>query len=67
MLAECAFNRARHHEYVGQISKMNGMLLQSFKHKANYRNKERVYLFVSNVPFLGNSLLEENAKSQPKL
>jgi glycosyltransferase involved in cell wall biosynthesis len=57
MLAECAFNRARHHEYVGQISKMNGMLLQSFKHKANYRNKERVYLFVSNVPFLGKFIV----------
>ena len=57
MLAECAFNRARHHEFVGQISKMNGMLLQSFKHKANYRNKERVYLFVSNVPLLGNFIV----------
>ncbi|MFN5318241.1 MAG: glycosyltransferase family 2 protein [Bacteroidia bacterium] len=57
MLAECAFNRARHHEFVGQISKMNSMLLLSFKHKMKYRNKERAYLFVSNVPLLGKFIV----------
>jgi len=46
MLAECAFNRARHHEFVGQILKMNRMLLLSMRHKLLYRNKERVYMFL---------------------
>jgi glycosyltransferase involved in cell wall biosynthesis len=57
MLAECTFNRARHHEYVGQISKMNGMLLQSFIHKPNYRNRERLFMCVSNVPLLGKFIV----------
>ena len=60
MLAECAFNRARHHEFVGQVSKMNGMLIKSFTHKANYRNKERLYLFISNFPILGKLIVGKN-------
>lgn len=57
MLAECAFNRARHHEFVGQFRRMTGMLCRSFMHKADYRNKERMYLFVSNLPLVGKILV----------
>jgi glycosyltransferase involved in cell wall biosynthesis len=56
MLAECAFNRARHHEFLGQIMKMNSMLLLSFWHKGAYRNKERLYMFVSNLPLVSSIL-----------
>ena len=56
MLAECAFNRARHHEFLGQIMKMNRMLLLSFWHKRAYRNKERLYMFVSKVPLASTIL-----------
>jgi glycosyltransferase involved in cell wall biosynthesis len=57
ILAECSFNEARHYEFTGQIAKMNCMLMQSFLHKLNYRNKERVFMFVSNIPFLGNFIV----------
>jgi glycosyltransferase involved in cell wall biosynthesis len=56
MLAECAFNRARHHEFVGQIMKMNRMLFLSFRHKMAYRNKERLYMFICHVPFVSTVL-----------
>ena len=57
ILAECSFNEARHYEFIGQIAKMNCMLLQSFIHKPNYRNRERLFMCVSNVPFLGNFIV----------
>ena len=57
MLAECAFNRSRHHEFVGQNMKMNRMLLLSFWHKRAYRNKERLYMFVSNLPLIGKLIV----------
>jgi glycosyltransferase involved in cell wall biosynthesis len=56
MLAECAFNRARHHEFVGQIRKMNRMLLLSMWHKLAYRNKERLYMAINHLPFVSTIL-----------
>jgi glycosyltransferase involved in cell wall biosynthesis len=53
MLAECAFNRARHHEFVGQYARMVHMLFTSFRHRQNYRNKERLYMTVAGMPLLG--------------
>jgi glycosyltransferase involved in cell wall biosynthesis len=54
MLAECAFNRARHHEFVGQYVKMVRMLWRSFLHKSGYRNKERAYMLITAFPILGD-------------
>jgi glycosyltransferase involved in cell wall biosynthesis len=56
MLAECAFNRARHHEFVGQIMKMNRMLVLSFWHKPKYRNKERLYMAIAHIPLISTIL-----------
>jgi len=53
MLAECAFNRARHHEFVGQYMKMVRMLGLSFLHRTNYRNKERLFMVLAGMPVLG--------------
>lgn len=50
LLAECCFNMARHFEFVKKYGKMNRMLLRSFTHKPNYRNKERAYMFLSHFP-----------------
>jgi len=50
LLAECSFNMARHFEYVKQFGKMNKMLLLSFRHQPNYRNKERAFMFLSHFP-----------------
>ena len=49
LLAECSFNMARHYEFVGNFGKMNRMLLRSFVHRQGYRNKERLYLFLSHT------------------
>lgn len=54
MLAECAFNRARHHEFVGQYVKMVRMLWRSFLHKSRYRNKERAYMIITAFPIFGD-------------
>jgi hypothetical protein len=62
MLAECAFNRARHHEFVGQIMKMNRMLFLSFRYKMAYRNKERVYMFLHHQ-FIGKIVLKFMGKT----
>ena len=47
LLAECSFNMARHFEYVKNWSMMNKMLFQSFRHLTSYRNKERLFMFLS--------------------
>ena len=47
LLAECSFNMARHYEYVKHWSMMNKMLFQSFRHLTSYRNKERLFMFLS--------------------
>jgi glycosyltransferase involved in cell wall biosynthesis len=56
MLAECAFNRARHHEFVGEKINMIGMLWLSLWHKPIYRNKERLYMTLSNLPIISKIL-----------
>ncbi len=63
LLAECSFNMARHYEYVKNWSMMNKMLFQSFKHLTTYRNKERLYLFLSHFP-LTAPLLTKNSKNE---
>jgi glycosyltransferase involved in cell wall biosynthesis len=60
MLAECAFNRARHHEYKGQYSKMARMLVQSFLHEPSYRNKERAYMLLVGMPLVGSLIRNRN-------
>jgi glycosyltransferase involved in cell wall biosynthesis len=50
LLAECCFNMARHFEFIEKFGKMNQMLLLSFKHLQGYRNKERIYMFLSHFP-----------------
>ena len=56
LLAECAFNMARHFEYVKNVRQMNRMLLQSAKHDMGYRNKERLYMFLSHFPLTSSFL-----------
>jgi len=56
MLSECAFNRARHHEFMGQIMKMNRMLLLSMWNRPAYRNNERLYMFVCRIPLVSTIL-----------
>jgi glycosyltransferase involved in cell wall biosynthesis len=51
LLAECSFNMARHFEFIMKFGKMNQMLLLSFWHLLGYRNKERIYMFLSHFPF----------------
>jgi glycosyltransferase involved in cell wall biosynthesis len=62
LLAECAFNMARHFEYTQNYFKMNQMLFLSFKHLYSYRNKERLYMSLSNLPILG-ALIRSRSKS----
>jgi glycosyltransferase involved in cell wall biosynthesis len=59
LLAECAFNMARHFEFVKNYKQMNRMLLLSTKHHGSYRNKERLYMFLSHFP-LTSSFLKQN-------
>jgi len=47
LLAECSFNMARHFEFIKNNKMMIKMLLLSFYHKFNYRNKERLYMILS--------------------
>ena len=47
LLAECYFNIARHFEYIKNYKKMNRELWRSFSHKSGYRNKERLYMFLT--------------------
>ncbi len=53
LLAECTFNMARHYEFVQRYFAMSSMLLRSLFYKFNYRNKERLYMFLSHLPVLG--------------
>lgn len=62
LLAECAFNMARHHEFVKEYGSMNRMLWRSFLHKPDYRNKERLYMFLSHLPLLGDWLRNRRSK-----
>lgn len=56
LLAECAFNMARHFEFVSNYTQMNAELLRSFKHSPAYRNKERLFMYLHNQP-LGKRML----------
>lgn len=62
LLAECTFNMARHFEYVRNFSAMNYMLIRSLFHKFSYRNKERLYMFLSHLPILGDWLRNRKRK-----
>ena len=62
LLAECSFNMARHYEYTKNYFEMNQMLFLSFKHLYSYRNKERLYMSLSNLPILG-ALIRSRSKS----
>lgn len=62
LLAECSFNMARHFEFIEKFGKMNQMLLLSFRHLPGYRNKERIYMFLSHFPFTAK-LLRKAAKN----
>ena len=62
LLAECAFNMARHFEYVKNSKATKSMLWLSFKHKSNYRNKERLFMFL-NHSSLGKLVLKLAGKS----
>jgi glycosyltransferase involved in cell wall biosynthesis len=62
LLAECSFNMARHYEYTQNYFKMNQMLFLSFKHLYSYRNRERLYMSLSNLPILG-ALIRNSSKS----
>jgi glycosyltransferase involved in cell wall biosynthesis len=57
LLAECSFNEARHFEFVREYFKMTRLLLRSFIHKMDYRNKERLYMFISSLPLLGKLIV----------
>jgi len=54
LLAECSFNMARHFEFIKHYGSMNKMLLLSFKHLSSYRNKERLYMFLSHLPIISS-------------
>lgn len=54
LLAECSFNMARHHEFVKEYGSMNRMLWRSFRHKPDYRNKERLYMLLSHLPIISS-------------
>lgn len=56
LLAECSFNMARHFEFVKNYKQMNRMLLKSFQHLRSYRNKERLYMFLSHFPLTAGLL-----------
>lgn len=60
LLAECSFNMARHFEFVKNYKQMNRMLLQSFQHLGSYRNKERLYMFLSHFPLTASLLNKKN-------
>lgn len=62
LLAECTFNMARHFEYVKNSKATKRMLWLSFKHKSNYRNKERLFMML-NHSSMGKLLLKFAGKS----
>jgi glycosyltransferase involved in cell wall biosynthesis len=62
LLAECSFNMARHFEYVKNWSMMNKMLFQSFKHLPTYRNKERLYMFLSHFQLTASFVNKKSKK-----
>lgn len=64
LLAECCFNMARHFEYVKKYGKMNRELFRSFCHKPGYRNKERIYMFLSHFPLTSSLLSKRSAAKQ---
>jgi glycosyltransferase involved in cell wall biosynthesis len=59
LLAECCFNMARHFEFVKKYGRMNQMLVRSFTFQPFYRNKERLYMFLSHFP-LTSSLINRS-------
>jgi glycosyltransferase involved in cell wall biosynthesis len=63
LLAECSFNMARHYEYVKNWSMMNKMLFLSFRHLTTYRNKERLFMFLSHFQ-LTASLINKRLKNE---
>jgi hypothetical protein len=62
LLAECSFNMARHYEYIKNSKETKRMLWLSFKHKYNYRNKERLFMTLNHSP-MGQLLLRLVGKS----
>jgi glycosyltransferase involved in cell wall biosynthesis len=62
LLAECSFNMARHYEFIGNFGQMNRMLLLSFRHLSGYRNKERLYLFLSHFPLTAFLLKKKESR-----
>ncbi len=57
LLAECAFNMARHFEFVKNFKQMNVELKRSFKHSPTYRNKERLFMYL-NHQTIGKQMLK---------
>jgi len=49
LLSECYFNSARHFEYVHNYFGMAGELFKSFLKTPGLRNKERLYMLLSNL------------------
>lgn len=69
LLAECSFNMARHFEYIKKFGEMNHMLLLSFRHRPGYRNKERLYMFLSHFPLTAPILKkgDTNGRTQSRI
>ena len=57
MLSECAFNMARHFEFVKNFKQMNVELKRSFMHSPTYRNKERLFMYLNHQTF-GKQMLK---------
>jgi glycosyltransferase involved in cell wall biosynthesis len=62
LLAECSFNMARHYEFIKNWAMMNRMLLVSFKHLASYRNKERLFMFLSHFQLTASFVNKKSIK-----
>lgn len=63
LLAECAFNMARHFEFVKNFKQMNAELIRSFKHSPAYRNKERLFMYLNHQAF-GKQILKLMGKGK---
>jgi glycosyltransferase involved in cell wall biosynthesis len=63
LLAECAFNMARHFEFVKNFKQMNAELMRSFKHSPAYRNKERLFMYLNHQTF-GKQMLKLMGKGK---
>ena len=64
LLAECAFNMARHFEFIANYKQMNAELWRSYQHLSSYRNKERLFMYLSHH-FLGKHVLKLLGKGNP--